>query len=478
MVYRHAWVALVVLFFCATLNHDTGSAQGEALAGRLADIVREASLGDGVSVHVVDVTSGQELFDHRGSVPRNPASNMKLVTAAAALLRLGPGHQMMTGLYGRVTGGVVDTLVLRGFGDPTLRMSDLVELSERLQDRGVRVVRNIMVDNSYFDDELLPPAFDQQPNETAAFRAPVSAAPVERNSYVINVIPGSAPGENARVRLAAAGYFSLNASISTVDGGAPRVIAVQRARDDGQMDLRLRGSVPANGLPSSFRRRVEDPIGFAGHSLAEALERAGIRGPRNVRQGSAPDGLALLASRYSPTMSQLLHSVGKDSDNFVAETVLKVLGAERRRPGTSARGVEVLQSVLSDAGVPEGAATIVNGSGLFNGNMIAASHLTSLLRHVYRSPSVRAEYLAQLAIGGQDGTLHRRLTNLPAAGIVRAKTGTLNDVISLSGYVLGPEGGHVIAFSILCNGVRGHQHGARSMADDLVRAMASYLHQN
>lgn len=476
MLYRHGWVALLVLLVCASLNHDTGSAQSNALAGRLRDIVNEANLGDGVGVHVIDVASGQQIFDHSGSVARNPASNMKLVTAAGALLRLGPGHQMMTGLYGRVTDGVVDTLVLRGFGDPTLRMSDLVELCERLQDRGVRTVRNIVVDNSYFDDQDLPPAFDQQPNETAAFRAPISAAPVERNAYIINVLPGAAPGEAARVRLAAAGYFALDSQIETVAEGAARVIAVQRARDDGQMSLRLRGSVPANGLPSSFRRRVEDPIGYAGHALAEALERTGIRGPRNVQQGSAPDGLALLASRYSPTLSQLLHAVGKDSDNFVAETVLKVMAAEDRRPGTSQHGTELLQAMLTDAGVPAGQATIVNGSGLFNGNLIAPSHLTAVLRHVYMSPAVRGEYLAHLAIAGQDGTLHQRLTDLPAPGIVRAKTGTLNDVISLSGYVLGPNNGQVIAFSIIVNGARGRQHAARTMADDLVRAMAQSLY--
>jgi D-alanyl-D-alanine carboxypeptidase/D-alanyl-D-alanine-endopeptidase (penicillin-binding protein 4) len=371
---------------------------------------------------------------------------------------------------------VVDTLVLRGFGDPTLRMSDLVELCERLQDRGVRVVRSIIVDNSYFDDQDLPPAFDQQPNETAAFRAPISAAPVERNSYIINVLPGASPGQPARVRLAAAGYFALDAEIETVAEGGSRVIAVQRARDDGQMSLRLRGHVPANGLPSSFRRRVEDPIGYAGHALAEALERSGIRGPRTVQQGAAPDGLALLASRYSPTMAQLLHAVGKDSDNFVAETVLKVMAAEDRRPGTSAHGAELLQAMLADAGVPAGEATIVNGSGLFDGNLIAPSHLTAVLRHAYRNPAIRGEYLAHLAIGGQDGTLHRRLTNLPAPGIVRAKTGTLNDVISLSGYVLGPNDGQVIAFSVLINGARGRQHAARTLADDLVSAIARSLY--
>ena len=74
-----------------------------------------------------------------------------------------------------------------------------------------------MVDNSYFDDQLLPPAFDQQPNETAAFRAPISAAPVERNAYVINVLPAAAAGEPARVRLAAAGHFVVDSQVTTAN---------------------------------------------------------------------------------------------------------------------------------------------------------------------------------------------------------------------------------------------------------------------
>ena len=88
----------------------------------------------------------------------------------------------------------------------------------------------------------------------------------------------------------------------------------------------------------------------------------------------------------------------------------------------------------------------------------------------------RQEYLAHLAIAGQDGTMHQRLSDLPARGIVRAKTGTLNDVISLSGYVLGPNNGQVLAFSVIINGARGQQHQARTLSDDLVRAMASFLY--
>ena len=321
-----------------------------------------------------------------------------------------------------------------------------------------------------------PPAFDQQPGEMAAFRAAVGAVAVERASFVLRVVPGTV-GESAIVRLAAPGYFEVSNRISTTDEGPPNVIASQRALEDGRLALTLRGSVPAGILGVGYRRRIEHPLVHAGHALVTALRRVGIRGGTRVRLGTGGSGLPLLTSRRSAALSQLLHRVGKHSDNFVAEMVLKVLGAERARPGTSARGTEALHEVLRKAGVETGSATIVNGSGLFEGNRIAARHLTELLRYMYRDSGVRAEYLTQLAVGGVDGTLSRRLRELPHPRVVRAKTGTLNDVIALSGYVLGPAPERGYAFSFLANGARGKRARARAAADTIASILASALYQ-
>jgi len=451
------------------------AAAARTLPRQLRALVDTAALGDGLGVHIVNAQTGREIFRYHADMPRNPASNMKLVTAAAALLELGPDFSMLTGLYGRVDGGRVGELSLRGFGDPTLRMSDLVALAEGLADRGVRRVGTVIVDGSYFDDEILPPAFEQQPEEVASFRAAIGAVSVERSAYVLRVIPGREAGAPATVRLTAPGYFEVDNQIRT-GGQDPDVIAVQRPEGE-RLDLRLRGTVPAGILGVSYRRRVEHPLAFAGHAMVEALTRAGIRASGRVRVGPTPGGAPLLTSRRSEPLAEILPAMGKWSDNFTAEMLLKVLGAERSRPGTSARGARVATATLTAAGVPEGAPTIVNGSGLFEGNRIAASHLTSLLTHVYRNPAVRAEYLAHLAVGGSEGTLRRRLQNLPAPRIVRAKTGTLNDVIALSGYVLGPTPDKDIAFSFLANGIAGRQGAARSLADALVRAVATDLHE-
>jgi D-alanyl-D-alanine carboxypeptidase/D-alanyl-D-alanine-endopeptidase (penicillin-binding protein 4) len=233
--------------------------------------------------------------------------------------------------------------------------------------------------------------------------------------------------------------------------------------------------VPLGILGVGYRRRVERPLPHAAHAMVEALRRADIHASGRVRIGATPSDAPELVRHASRPVAEVITDLGKWSDNFIAETMLKVLGAEASRPGSSERGAQVLSEVLAQAGVPEGQATIVNGSGLFDGNRIAPSHLTRLLRHVYNDPGVRPEYLAHLAVGGDDGTLHSRLESLPRPRIVRAKTGTLNDAIALSGYVLGPEPDRTIAFSVLANGIRGKQGEARRMADAIATAIAEDL---
>src|SRR5690606_1147364 len=126
-----------------------------------------------------------------------------------------------------------------------------------------------------------------------------------------------------------------------------------------------------------------------------------------VKIGPSRLDLPMLVYRESPPLSQILYALGQDSDNYVAEMVLKVIGMVRARPGTSERGLEAVRELLRAAGVPDGEAQLVNGSGLFDGNAIAAEHLTAVLLHVHRDPAIRGEFLAHLAIGGVDGTLSR-----------------------------------------------------------------------
>jgi D-alanyl-D-alanine carboxypeptidase/D-alanyl-D-alanine-endopeptidase (penicillin-binding protein 4) len=469
-------LAFVIAPLLMVLTSAGSMAQDHAaLSARLRTLVAEAGLGEGVSISVADAATGEVIFAHQADTALNPASNQKLVTAAVALEVLGADHAMLTGLYGRIEGdGVVGGLVLRGLGDPSLNQADLVELARDLADRGVRRVDRLIVDASFFDDQLLPPAFDQQPGEVAPFRAATGAVSVDVAAYSLRILPGSAVGEPARVRLDGAGYFDLDNAITTGEpGSAPNVIADQR--DGGErMRLILRGSVALGTGALTYRRRIENPLYWTGHVMRDVLAAVGIRVGEGVTLGTAGDR-PLLASHRSAPLSHLLDAMGKDSDNYVAEMVFRAIGATRRTPATTDNSVAVVTERLGALGIDTGSFAVVNGSGLFRGNRIASSHLVRVLCHVYQSPAMRNEFVAHLAIAGVDGTLERRLSDLPAPRIVRAKTGTLNDAIALSGYVLGRDPGRAIAFSVLMNGVSGRHGVARDLADGVARAIAEDL---
>jgi D-alanyl-D-alanine carboxypeptidase/D-alanyl-D-alanine-endopeptidase (penicillin-binding protein 4) len=446
------------------------------LTKRLAALVKEAAIGQSFGIVVADTQSGSILFAHNPELPLNPASNEKLLTAAAAMWELGPEFCMRTGIYGELQGNaIVGGAFLKGYGDPSLRSLDLVELAQQLAALGIKSVDEVVVDGSYFDNQVFPPAYNQHPDEISPFRAPIAAVAVERSTYLLTVRPGPAEGLPAAVQLAAAGYFELDNGLATVKKGPPEVIAGQRTKGD-KLYLSLRGRVPLGIREINYRRSVEDPLLYSGYAMVDALRSQRIQVPLRVQLGKVPTSKPLLASKRSAPLAELVAAMGKNSDNFVAEMIFKVLGAERKRqPGRSSDGALVVLETLKRKGIPIDKVTVVNGSGLYNGNLVTVSAIAKLLLAVYRDPAIRTEYLAHLAVGGSDGTLSRRLGDLPASRIVRAKTGTLSDAVALSGYVLGPGPNQTVAFSLIANHVGGNLGAAKKLADDLVRAIVGFL---
>ena len=445
----------------------------ESVAQTITDLVGKAGLGNGLGIHVVRLHDGVELYRNRPERPRNPASNQKLLTSAAALWRLGPTFRAATKVEGTIENGRVGTLLVRPSGDPSLGYAGLAALGEAMRLRGVDTVDRIVIDDSYFDDQILPPAFDQQPKEAAAFRAAISAFAVNRNSYVVHLGPGPQVGGPGRARVLADGYVRLDNRTVTTAGGPPSPRIDDKLTDDGHLAVRIDGKVPKQVRTLYYRRRVPDPKAYAASLFVRALKRAGVGGALTVEYGVVAEAQPLIADMASPPLSSLLYSVGKWSDNFAAEMLLKIMGAQAQPPGTSANGAVVVREELMTRGVDTEGLVMINGSGLFDGNRVAPWHLTQTLVAAYRDPAIRAEYVAHLAVGGSDGTLRSRLRDLPRPRMVRAKTGTLRDVIALSGYVLG-EPGRSVAFSFLANGIAGKQGEAKKLADDIVRALAHY----
>jgi D-alanyl-D-alanine carboxypeptidase/D-alanyl-D-alanine-endopeptidase (penicillin-binding protein 4) len=242
-----------------------------------------------------------------------------------------------------------------------------------------------------------------------------------------------------------------------------------------RLNAKIGGAVAEKDRPMSFTRRVDNPTLLAGYALRALLTASGIVVAGDVKPGG-DQVKTLLAMHRSRPLSSLLYELGKSSDNFYAEMVLKTLGAEKQaRPGKSADGAELVARFLRDIGALEDGTVIKNGSGLYDANRVSALGTVKLLRAAYRDPAIGTEYIAQLAVGGVDGTLHKRFRELRDHRVIRAKTGTLEATVALSGYVLAPPGKSPITFAILVNDVAGKVSGARAAVDGCVDAIARYV---
>jgi D-alanyl-D-alanine carboxypeptidase/D-alanyl-D-alanine-endopeptidase (penicillin-binding protein 4) len=433
-------------------------------------------IGGTLSVRVSEADTGRTWAELNPALPLNPASNMKVLTAAAALSRLGSEYRYSTGLYGEIKAGKVDPLVLRGEGDPSLATADLWQLARALRHLGVAQVGNIQVDQARFDEQFVPPAFEQQPEEWAAFRAPVSAVALERNAVTLHVLATRA-GEPARAWFDPPGVVSVEGSIQTQRPGSRESIQLSMEPRPDALVGHIGGHV-AEGLPRMrFDRRLDDPRRTPGLALAAILAECGIAVQGAVALGGEGVKQRLVFHESAP-LSQLLAELGKNSDNFYAEMVFKTLGAELGgTPAKSQDGAKAVLAWLAQLGLSAPDTRIENGSGLFDANRVSAKTMTGVLEHVYRNPAVYPEFLAQLAIGGVDGTLRNRFRKLSPKRSVRAKTGTLSAAIGLSGYILSSDGKAPLTFSFLINQIQGHAGEARQKIDQVIETLVQTRQQ-
>lgn len=432
-----------------------------------------------VGYYAVDLTTGAVLVAHEADKGLNLASNAKLLTSIAALKGLGAGFRWRTSVHGALPdadGKVTGNLYIRGRGDPLLSLDGLRQLAHDVAARGVASVEgNLVVDGTYFDNVTEPPHFNEQPKEVAAFRAPVASFGVNRSSYTVTVL--GQPEGKARVTVEPQlDYLKLTKDeVTSVTEGRTRLRLEAKPRS-GSIGLELTGTIRQGGGSWDLRRRVDDPARFAAEVFIRALADNGVKlGRRTVSYGAVPVAAKLIAAHDSATLADVLRTMNKYSDNYVAESVMKTLGAETKAApnATWADGATAIKSRLAELGVTGFRSD--NGSGLFASTEVSAKQLVTLLAAAHKDYRIGPDLVASLPTGGYDGTLARRFKGKPSMGRVRAKTGTLDRVKSLAGYV-GVESGHVIAFAVIVNDVPAGQRGTvNTVADDMVDALVAYL---
>ncbi len=425
-----------------------------------------------VGIKVVSVTTGEVLYEAGADKLYHPASTMKLLTSATALEKLRPNYRFHTTLYAEGIEGarVRGNLYLKGRGDPLLVVEDLVEMVETLFHSGVnRVEGDIVVDDTYFDDVPKGKGWMWDDGPIGGYYSHQSALTVNHNGVKVTVSPGAEIGDPVRLRLdPPTEYMKLLNNAVTVGASESGTLRVERQTNPVPANvLTISGFMPAN--QDAMRRHVDivNPALFCGTLFKESLARNGILVQGVVRQGVVPDGVSEISDHTSLPLSLIVRKMNKRSDNLIAELLLKTLGAEViGAPGTSQKGLRVINEFLSETGIAATQSTLADGSGVSRYNLLSAAMLTHLLVRMLQDFSVMPEYVMSLPVAGIDGTLSWRMRDSGAEGVLRAKTGTMRGVTTLAGYAMTADG-EILAFAMLISNYVGSSNPRRALQDKI-----------
>lgn len=465
-------VAAVLALLLATSSELHASDRSEALGRKLESLRRHFGLRTALGVVVRDLETGEILYSHNASKKFIPASGMKLAIMGASLHYLGPNYRFRTEFLGvgplTESGVLRGDLFVRGSGDPSLTHHELDFIARSLAERGLRGIEgDVVLDDSFFDDQLRGPAsYDNILKQGLPIQ---SALSYNFNRVDLRARPGSA-GSRAVLHDGGYGYFDVANRVTTASRGRPWM-RVQKLRGDRVV---VRGRVISGDEEERVGSFIApNPTEYFGSALVGKLAEQGIRVGGVVVKGEAPAGVDHLYVHTSARLIEVLGALGKYSNNFSAEQMIKALGAHRYgEPGSFATGGRAVGEYLVGLGFSKNDFRIEDGSGLSYDNHLSAAILSRVLEDLYHSPELRTDFICSLALGGVDGTLRRRFLNEKHMGRIMAKTGSLASVSSLSGFAFSERHGPV-AFSVITNGI-GRQYRADHVEDEIARALLDY----
>ena len=435
------WVSLVFV--------QAISAAG--LKGRIDGIVKDLPKVT-FSIHIAKADSRRTVYSHRAHQPVIPASNMKIVTSAAALHYLGPDFEYVTKV-----GLVGDTLVVIGSGDPLLgdREVDhkkgrvrgwiMADIVAQLRQAGRTRIKDLIVDSSVFDDQRVHPSWPAS-ELNRSFSAEVYG--INYNGNCIGMTVRNTQGRIVIDIEPRTEFVEISNQVRLIGSGKGAVGAYRKAGRPNS--LVVRGKCRKQQGP--FAVAIEQPAVFFGYMLAEQLGASGIVvGGQLVERGFAVDARFRLLAEYRTPLSLCLQRCNKDSFNLAAEALLKTVaahGTPGHAQGTWALGQKRVQGYLRKLGVADSEHRIDDGSGLSRDNRLSAHTITTVLSSIYRSNNWDF-YESSLAVGGRDGTLDKDFLDAKYQGKIFGKSGYLTGVRAFSGICTTDNGDYV--FSILAN---------------------------
>ncbi len=461
MQFRSIFILLVVQLVASSHFKALAQPSESSVKDRVSSFVQREipRLGKKAKagIAVADAVSGDLIFSYHETEQLTPASILKIITSAVVLRELGSEYRFVSDVYIDRTGAKPADLYFEGSGDPSLVSERLWLLAQDIQARGVKQVRDIIVDDSRFlgaKDALGP----------RAYQAGMSAVSLNHNCYAVQVTP-STPGKPAHVTVTKGLDAEVINNVTTVSTGETRV-SVAITGEPGspapagsgakRPRLVVSGTIHQKKREKVSYQTVSSPPHYLGSVFRTLLEGEGVVVTGRVREGKIPTTAELLTSTESKDLALVLRDLNHYSNNFIADQLVFQLGRDETDQFQHALGIEKMTRYLERLGFSRTSFAIFDGSGLSRSNRLTAMQLVSVLTDLYRDFGVAPTFTSSLSRFGLSGTLKKRRLNSGGAE-VWAKTGTLNGVKTLAGYAASPAGRR-FAFVVMING---HQSGDR-----------------
>ncbi len=401
------------------------------------------------------------LYDRDGDRLFIPASNVKLITTAVALRQLGASTRLRTSVYQLPSNGSLSNLLVVGRGDPSLTIVGLQSIAQQLQQRGIKQIGQISFDDGYFRGEPINSGWEW--GDLLTDYAPaINGLMLNQNSNPL-IVSSQQVGmplkytwqdpnlnswqvDNRSLTVAA----SQDKNVDAFSSAVPEVIAMF-----GKPVIRLTGKLALNAAPIQIDLPLADPAQSFMSAFRQSLNRSGINiNSIQLVSGENTINLPEIAAINSPTINELIQETNQRSNNIYAEILLKSIGRTHLENYTSDRdtsnlGIAVFKQHLTEMGIDPQAYRIYDGSGLSRHNLVAPTTFVRVLSAMATTP-VGQIYRDSLPIAGVSGSLKNRMKGTLAQGIVRAKTGSMSGIVSLSGYINPPQYAPLV-FSVILN---------------------------
>jgi D-alanyl-D-alanine carboxypeptidase/D-alanyl-D-alanine-endopeptidase (penicillin-binding protein 4) len=436
-------------------------------------------------VEVLSLDRAEPVYERNSTRLYLPASNNKVLTAAAALVRLGPDFRYETPVLtdGSIAGGVLrGNLVVAGTGDPTNAprfqggdpFRTFRDWASILKEKGVRRIEGDLIgDEAAFERSQLGNGWEWH-DLAFGYAAPVSALQFNENLVVLEIAPGEEEGSPALLKARPLEkYLNVQNRVTTAAFGSAAGIEVERG--EGREAVIVSGSVPLKGEPLTQAVSVQLPTEYYLDALKLVLQQEGVDvsacSVKGVRGWHVPV-IQLLWTHRSPTLADIIKPMLKVSQNLYAETLARTLGLRFRGDGSFSSGKEVIEEALQEMAVEKGTYVYADGSGLSRLNLLSADLLVRIFKYMYRNAYFRQFYEA-LPVAGVDGTIAERMKGTKAEANVRAKTGSIAHVLSLSGYVQTADG-EMLAFAMIANNFLASRRMAEYVQDLAAERLADF----